>query len=285
MKHFFSLILFFSCVNLGMGQWNTVPNPPSESISLHSQLNNRTYKISIGLPTGYTPTKKYPVFYLLDAYYAFPLAFQTMKLLNMGGEVKEFILVGIAGNETNDYAWLVNRWTDYTFTALPATDKQFSTLWNIQSPGLVSGGGEQFYQVLTQELIPLIDSKFSTTQERALSGHSLSGLFVAHILFKSDGIFSKFGINSPSFQMWSNDIFSVESNFRKQHDQLPAKVFLSIGQFEGEKDKATLREFEALIVKYPGIQSSMTLFTDESHVSVIPAMISRTMRVLYSNKN
>jgi hypothetical protein len=85
--------------------------------------------------------------------------------------------------------------------------------------------------------------------------------------------------------MWSNDIFSVESNFRKQHDQLPAKVFLSIGQFEGEKDKATLREFETLIVKYPGIQSSMTLFNDESHVSVIPAMISRTMRVLYSHKN
>lgn len=282
MKYLFALILLFTSVLASNAQWSTTPIK-TEIITLTSTLNQRTYQISVALPSNYTKEKKFPVFYILDGYYAFPIAKEAMKVLKMGNLVHDFILVSIAGDETTDYDWLVNRWTDYTFTPLPKKDSTLTKVWNIKSPGLVSGGGETFYKIIKEEIIPLIDSKYSTNNERGISGHSLSGLYVANILFKSDGVFTKFGINSPSFLFWDNDIMQAESTYAKTHANLNAKVFFSIAELEDGFDN--LMKFEALVKKYNGFNSQYDIFKDETHNSVGPAMIARTMRVLYSNKD
>ena len=284
MKNLFVFIFLFSIAITSNAQWSTTPIH-TETINVKSILNNRTYKVQVALPSSYTKEKKYPVFYILDGYYAFPIAVEAMKGLKMGNEIKDFILVSIAGDETNDYEWLIKRWTDYTFTQSVKNDTTFTKMWNIKSPGLISGGGDTFYSIIKNEIIPLIDSKFSTSSERGISGHSLSGLYVANILFKSDGIFSKLGINSPSFLMWANDILEAESNYSKTNSSLNAKVFLSIAELEGEKDITNLVKFEDLLKKYNGLNSKLVVFKDESHTSVGPAMISRTMKVLYSKKD
>ena len=129
----------------------------TDEVNLTSAINHRTYKISVALPTTYTKEKKYPVFYLLDGYYAFPIAKEAMKALKMGNLVHDFILVSIAGDEKTDYEWLWKRWTDYTFTHRPKKDSTFSKMWNIKSPGLVSGGGETFYQIIKNEIIFVIN--------------------------------------------------------------------------------------------------------------------------------
>lgn len=156
-------------------------------------------------------------------------------------------------------------------------------MWNFTSPALVSGGGDIFYNIITKEIIPLIDSKYSTNNERGLSGHSLSGLYVANVLLKSDGIFTKFGINSPSLLFWDNDIMQVESKYASLNSNLKADVFFSIAELEDGLDN--LLKFESLLKKYNGFNSRFVVFKDETHNSVGPAMIDRTMRVLYSNKD
>lgn len=284
MKYFFLIIFLLASVFTSNAQWSTTPIK-TETINHTSTLNQRTYKISVALPSSYNKEKKYPVYYILDGYYAFPIASESMKALKMGNEIKDFILVSIAGDETTDYEWLVKRWSDYTFTQIIKNDTSFSKAWNIKSPGLVSGSGETFYKIITKEIIPLIDSKYSTTNERGISGHSLSGLYVANILLKGDGVFTKFGINSPSFLMWANDILQVEKNYAQTHTNLNAKVFFSIGELEGEADISNLLKFEALLKKYNGVNSKLVIFKDETHTSVGPAMISRTMKVLYSKKD
>ena len=268
-------------VNASYGQWSKTPMR-SESISISSTVNKRNYKLLVSLPANYSNQKKYPVLYFLDGYYAAPIAQEAMKVLK--NETQEFITVSIAGDESHDYDWLVNRWTDYTFTKLPKVDSAFTKIWNISSPGLISGGGETFYKIMKDEMIPMIERKYSTNQERGLAGHSLSGLFVAHVLFKGDGVFTKFGINSPSFLMWENDILAVEQAFAASHATLNAKVFLSIGGLESSADMANLNKFEAMLKKYEGMHVENVQFKDETHSSVIPAMISRTLRTLYSRK-
>jgi predicted alpha/beta superfamily hydrolase len=284
MKNLFAFIFLFLISITGKAQWSTIPIH-TETIELKSALNKRTYKVQVALPSTYNKEKKYPVYYILDGYYAFPIAAEAMKALKMGNEIKDFILVSIAGDETNDYEWLIKRWTDYTFTKSVKNDTTFTKMWNIKSPGLISGGGETFYSIIKNEIIPLIDSKYSTTSERGISGHSLSGLYVANILFKSDGVFSKFGINSPSFLMWANDILEAESKYSKTNSSLNAKVFLSIAELEGEKDISNLSKFEELLKRYNGLNTKLVVFKDESHTSVGPAMISRTMRILFSKKD
>ncbi len=279
MKYILSFVILWASISPIKAQWSTTPIR-TESYTINSALNKRAYQISVALPSSYSKEKKYPVYYLLDGYYAFPIACESMKVLKMGNLVQDFILVSIAGDETNDYDWLVNRWTDYTFTSMPKKDSTLTKVWNIKSPGLVSGGGEIFYKIIKEEIIPLIDSKYSTNTERGISGHSLSGLYVANILFKSDGIFTKFGINSPSFLFWDNDILQAESNYSNAHANLNAKVFFSIAELEDGLDN--LVKFEARLKKYKEFNSQFAIFKEETHNSVGPAMISRTMRVLYS---
>lgn len=282
MKYLFAVIFLFASIFPSNAQWSKSPIHTDE-INLTSTLNQRTYKISVALPSNYNKQNTYPVFYLLDGYYAFPIAKESMKTLKMGNLSKDFILVSIAGDETNDYDWLLNRWTDYTFTQKIKKDSTYSKIWNFSSPALVSGGGDVFYNIITKEIIPLIDSKYSTSNERGLSGHSLSGLYVANVLFKSDGVFTKFGINSPSFLIWDNDIMQAESKYASSNSSLKAEVFFSIAELEDGLEN--LLKFESLLKKYNGFNSKLVVFKDETHNSVGPAMIARTMRVLYSNKD
>lgn len=282
MKYLFTIILLITCIISSNAQWSKIPMHTNE-INLTSKLNHRTYKISVALPSSYNPENKYPVYYILDGYYAFPIAKESMKTLKMGNLIKDFILVSIAGDETNDYDWLLNRWTDYTFTQNFKKDSIYSKMWNFSSPALVSGGGDIFYNIITKEIIPLIDSKYSTNNERGLSGHSLSGLYVANVLLKSDGIFTKFGINSPSFLFWDNDIMQAESKYASLNSSLKADVFFSIAELEDGLDN--LLKFETLLKKYNGFNSKFVVFKDETHNSVGPAMINRAMRVLYSKKD
>lgn len=282
MKYLSTVILLFACIISSNAQWSKIPMHTDE-INLTSKLNQRTYKISVALPPSYNPENKYPVYYILDGYYAFPIAKESMKTLKMGNLIKDFILVSIAGDETNDYDWLLNRWTDYTFTQNIKKDSTYSKMWNFSSPALVSGGGDIFYNIITKEIIPLIDSKYSTNNERGLSGHSLSGLYVANVLLKSDGIFTKFGINSPSLLFWDNDIMQAESKYASLNSNLKADVFFSIAELEDGLDN--LLKFESLLKKYNGFNSKFVVFKDETHNSVGPAMIDRTMRVLYSKKD
>ena len=282
MKYLFTAIILITSFLSSNAQWSKIPMHTDE-IKLTSKLNHRIYKISVALPSSYNPENKYPVYYILDGYYAFPIAKESMKTLKMGNLIKDFILVSIAGDETNDYDWLLNRWTDYTFTHKIKKDSTYSKMWNFSSPALVSGGGDVFYNIITKEIIPLIDSKYSTNNERGLSGHSLSGLYVANVLLKSDGIFTKFGINSPSLQFWDNDIMQAESKYASLNSSLKADVFFSIAELEDGLDN--LLKFESLLKKYNGFNSKFVVFKDETHNSVGPAMIDRTMRVLYSNKD
>lgn len=282
MKYLFTAIILITSFLSSNAQWSKIPMHTDE-IKLTSKLNHRIYKISVALPSSYNPENKYPVYYILDGYYAFPIAKESMKTLKMGNLIKDFILVSIAGDETNDYDWLLNRWTDYTFTQNIKKDSTYSKMWNFSSPALVSGGGDIFYNIITKEIIPLIDSKYSTNNERGLSGHSLSGLYVANVLLKSDGIFTKFGINSPSFLFWDNDIMQAESKYASLNSNLKADVFFSIAELEDGLDN--LLKFESLLKKYNGFNSKFVVFKDETHNSVGPAMIDRTMRVLYSKKD
>ena len=282
MKYLFTAIILITSFLSSNAQWSKIPMRTDE-INLTSKLNQRTYKISVALPSSYNPENKYPVYYILDGYYAFPIAKESMKTLKMGNLIKDFILVSIAGDENNDYDWLLNRWTDYTFTQNIKKDSTYSKMWNFSSPALVSGGGDVFYNIITKEIIPLIDSKYSTNNERGLSGHSLSGLYVANVLLKSDGIFTKFGINSPSLLFWDNDIMQAESKYASLNSSLKADVFFSIAELEDGLDN--LLKFESLLKKYNGFNSKFVVFKDETHNSVGPAMIDRTMRVLYSKKD
>ena len=259
----------------------------TETYTINSKINQRVYNLAVSLPSNYDKSKKYPTYYILDGYYAFPLVAESNKLMGtwtLGNLIEDVIIVSITGQEKDFDDWLCQRWPDYTFTQSINFDTTATKSWH-SSELLISGKGDLFLEVIRKEIIPLIDKNFSTNNERGISGHSLSGQFVANLLFKANDIFSKFGINSPWMLPYNNnDIRLVEREYSKSHHSLNANVFLSFGSLEVKEEIKDLYEFEALLKKYQGVETKLVIFDDETHVSVIPAMISRSLRYLYKKE-
>ncbi len=129
----------------------------------------------------------------------------------------------------------------------------------------------------------LLIKQYKTNDDRGISGHSLGGLFAGYCLLKANDIFQRFGINSPSFWWNNKEIFNVEKSFSQKNTALSAKVFMSVGSQEGNSMTPVMAAFADSLRSrnYTGLKLTSHMFEDENHMSVVPAMISRTLRVLY----
>lgn len=67
--------------------------------SVPDPVSGREYEVFVSLPASYEtePTRRYPVLYVTDADYAFPIIRQIARRVNLDGPViEEFILVGLS---------------------------------------------------------------------------------------------------------------------------------------------------------------------------------------------
>ena len=89
----------------------------TEVREIRAKALHRDYQLFISLPRGYAEsTRQYPVLFVTDATYAFPLIRSITRRIRNGGEdMEDFILVGLsyAKGETPEYS----RRRDYTPTA------------------------------------------------------------------------------------------------------------------------------------------------------------------------
>ena len=279
-----AFVLWIGCQSLNAQQPLMVHN--AKSYQFVSKVNNKGYVLGVSVPDDYNPTNKYPVFYILDGYYAADIAHGAHKTLGFFKEIEDIIVVTISGAEKTKNEWFINRWGDLTFTNDPRYDTAAVASWNLPTNSLLSGKGDQFLQVLKTEVFPIIEKQYNTNGERGISGHSLGGLYVGNLMFKAGDVFEKFGINSPSFRSWNNnDIRIAEKVFSEKHTELNAKVILTFGGLEGDKNINNLKEYEALLKShYANIETANIIFEGETHASVVAAMLSRNMLYLYAKK-
>lgn len=83
--------------------------------SVPDPISGRDYEVFVSLPASYDtePNRRYPVLYVTDADYAFPILRQIARRVNLDGPViEEFILVGLsyAAGESG----MSSRTRDYT---------------------------------------------------------------------------------------------------------------------------------------------------------------------------
>ena len=262
--------------------------PGTQQFDLTSEVNGHSYRLYVAPPDGYAPedTTRYPVLYVLDGYFSFPAAVSARGSMGIVGGLEEVIVVGIGDGDHAFDSWFSNRWRDYTPSSDPAADSTFAEQFGLPVESVRSGGGREFLSVMKEEVVPFIDGTFRTTADRGLSGHSFGGLFAAYALFEAPSFFQRYGINSPSLWWNGGEAFDMEVTFAADHTDLPARVFLSVGSEEGSAMVPPMKQFaEALQDReYPGLQLETVVFEGETHASVVPAMMSRTLRVLYGRR-
>ena len=242
----------------------------SEQFSLYSSNTQQEYKIYIHLPMNYSRSDTtYPVIYVLDADIAFGIMSGTSKLLSHRKEIPEVIIVGIAygaytGQEGN------NRGRDYSPTAVA------------ESP--TSGGAETFFRFIRDELIPEIDSKYRTNPiDRTLSGASFGGLFSLYVLFEHPGIFKRYIISSPNLRWDNGVIFEYEKKYSEKHTELPANVFLSVGDVEHRVE--SWKKFVQTIEDrdYKNLKLTTMIFNDAPHGTACILAGVRGIKAVFSD--
>lgn len=143
-----------------------------------------------------------------------------------------------------------------------------------------TGGADQFLKAIVNEVIPFIETNYRTNcQERGLAGYSYGGLFTLYTLFQSPHLFHKYLVGSPP--IWQ-ELFDDEERFAGSHQELNAKVFMSVGGKETELHESFNKMKVCLETRaYPGLDLKAIILKDEDHDSSVAPSISRALNWLY----
>jgi len=260
---------------LGTEVWD-VPDPAT----------GRSYQLFVSLPPSYgkEPQRRYPVLYVTDADYAFPVVRQIARRLNVEGpKIEEFILIGISYAKGDDP--VASRRRDYTPTPNGPGDTP---------AGAIHGEGAKHQAWLRDRALPFVTGRYRAAPGRSiLLGHSYGGLLAAQILFSEPEMFGGYVLGSPSLWYDKRHMFGVEAAYAAQHRDLKAKVFVYTGEYEAlRKGDSRYNQSVDLVADsraladtlrrrgYPGLTLEAEILNGEDHVSVAPRGFTRALKFL-----
>ena len=183
-----------------------------ETFLIHSAILSEDRRINVYAPAAYTasPTVRLPVLYMPDGGIAedFLHIAGLVQVLTGNGTMRPFLLVGIENTE---------RRRDMTGPTEEAEDRKIAVR---------VGGSAAFRRFLRDELLPEVEKRYRTTNERAIIGESLAGLFVVETLLVEPELFDTFIAFDPS--LWWNKERLVAGAAKRRTDMLASKsVFIA----------------------------------------------------------
>lgn len=185
--------------------------PAHDTLTIASRAVGESRVINVHTPPGYASGgARFPVLYMPDGGINedFPHVVRTVDSLIAAGAIRPVIVVGIPNTE---------RRRDMTGPTRFAADSAIA-------PRV--GGSAAFRAFIRNELMPLVEARYRTTQERAIVGESLAGLFIVETLLTDPSLFDHYIALDPS--VWWNGGALVDSAHRHlaKFDQGPRTLYL-----------------------------------------------------------
>jgi len=203
-----------------IAQFPVVNIPGSQLRKITSSIvAGQEYDLHIMLPGGYAASNKsYPVVYLMDSQWDFPLVTALYGEQYYDGFIPQMIIVGVTWGGKNPNPDSL-RARDYTPTNVRGTPQ--------------SGGADKFLSFMKEELFPFIEKNYRADKnDRTLMGCSLGGLFTMYALLTQPGMFQRYVATSPAF-MWDNAVlYQYEKKYAANKNNPPAKLFACVGGVE-----------------------------------------------------
>ena len=268
--------------------------PDTEVRLLKSSIVNDTYRLDISLPITYANSDRtYPVVYLTDGDVngLFPLVRCIVEGLSTGLMIPRLIVVGI-GYDT-DKSRRRGHYRERDFLPTNASARDASRRQEFTRIGIRRGQASSFLRFIREELKPFINDNYRTNpDDSTYIGISYGGLFGLYALFHHPDTFNRYVIGSPAIHHDNRVTLTYESHYAANHDDLPVRVFMSVGAREELDDPFIEPSFQFVtnmktLAKtlqersYPGLQLTTHVFEEETHVSVVPATFSRGLRVVF----
>ncbi|MET0357509.1 MAG: alpha/beta hydrolase-fold protein, partial [Cellvibrio sp.] len=243
--------------------------PNTEVFSIESKETGNTYNISITFPGSYAQADKnktYPVVYILDAQWQYPLMYTTYGAVNYDGLMPEAILVGVSWKETNGNLMQLRN-QDLTPTTIASDPK--------------SGNAKKFQAFFRNELFPHIEANYKGGKDRTVTGGSTSSLFVFYTLLSQPDLFNGYIGSSPSLYWDNHAINRILADFPKNAIKQKTRAWLAWGSLETEDDsqvfakKLAARKIANLELGYAAVENA-------GHASVNPECYTKGLQFVYA---
>jgi uncharacterized protein len=247
--------------------------PGTEVRELASELTGKQHRLLIALPPSFDkePARRYPVLFVLDGQWDFPLVATLSGGLRFDEVAPELLIVGLSwAGESPNYDAL--RADDY----LPTRAKD--------SKGIEKGGGApRFLAFLEQAIIPLLEREYrADPAHRILAGTSNGGLFTLYALFEKPELFGGYIALSPNVGWDGRAIFARERAFHAAHPALARRLWLSSGSAEWpdylERETAFFQQLTAS--GYRDLALEVYSVPGERHAGVKPEAYNRALRFM-----
>ncbi|KAK6020173.1 putative esterase, partial [Ostertagia ostertagi] len=195
-------------------QWECFPE---QAIDYTKDI--KEYELQILLPGNYkNSTKKYPVVYLMDSQWDFPLVKSLYGEHYFDGFIPELIVVGVTWGGVNPNPDSL-RARDYTPTKEARTPQ--------------SGGADAFLSFMKKELFPFVETNYRADPDnRTLMGCSLGGLFTLYTLFTQPEMFNGYAAASPAVGWDKEVLYKYEAAFAAKKINKPVRVYMTVGDVE-----------------------------------------------------
>lgn len=285
----------------------------AEYFDVESKHVGDTFRIFVAKPP-FVPPQKYPAIYVADGNGFFLLATAIQRMLSLGAECPPAYVIAIGYPTENGYmAATAKRNRDYTPT--DGGDYARAILNSTVAPG-----GTAFLHFIRDELKPLLEARYDIDPgDATFFGSSLGGLIGAWILLTAPDTFQRYILASPAISWNQEEVWQWERTYASAHQDLKATVFLSAGSLEApevvranavhiaENSPMVRAHVESIVAwcdkhgwprtsdlphelaaqlrsrNYAGLRIHSHTMTDETHMSVSPAILSRGLRYVFNH--
>ena len=221
-----------------------------EEVSSAKLGENR--RITVALPGSFdsSPDKKYPLLILLDGDYLLDPFAGTLSYSTYWQDLPEVIIIGITQNSKGE--------------------RDFDCYSNPES-GLPEAKGQQFYEFLAQEIIPLAEEKYRAAPFRIIAGHGLTAGYLNFFLYKDKPLFSAYISISPELPT------DMETRIPLRLSVMKKPVFYYLASADGDLGRLK-KKVQTLHEGINALQNPMLRYRfDEiqgvSHYSLVPSAI------------
>jgi predicted alpha/beta superfamily hydrolase len=242
--------------------------PPHETFTVESKALQETRRINVYTPPGYDAAgaTRYPVLYMPDGGVKedFPHVATTIDTAIRAGEMRPLLLVGIENTE---------RRRDMTGPTRVEEDRKIA-------PRV--GGSAAFRRFIGDELMPEVRRRYRVSDETAVIGESLAGLFIVETFFLQPELFETYIALSPSL-WWNNEALVRQAGERlKAWPGLRKTLYLSSAD-EDNIAPAAARLAEVLRTNAPpGLRWQYKPRPDLRHDTIYRAASPQVLRELFA---
>ena len=261
---FFAAVAVFCAVSPAAA----APLVIGETFTIESKVLDETRRINVYLPAGYaeSASARFPVLYMPDGGIGEDfLHVAGLVQVSVGnGTMRPFILVGIENTQ---------RRRDTTGPTENENDRKIAP---------VVGGSQAFRDFIRRELIPQVKARYRTTDESAIVGESLAGLFVVETFLLEPDLFDTYIAFDPS--LWWNDGKLIAAAAERLRSRTRPETTLYLAT-SGEDPGAT-QKLADVLAKHapPTLRWHHEKMPEEKHATIYHPAALRAFRAVLKDR-